>query len=290
MFKIANLSEKELISHLMEQNVSQAQQIKMLESKILFLLDQIQKSGIKKDSHNSSLPPSRDLFPVNKSLRPVSILKSGGQKGTTLEMSLTPDKTIDLKSAFCSKCGKNLPLDGYLLKVKGQVVELPPIKPIYEEYRQFSCKCTNCLHEQIADFPLDVNAPIQYGKSVQAFISYLSVYHGAARAVVPYGRLQKMFAQSFSFEERCVKTITFQNSILKNRNYILPCIYDLDIPPDNNGSERAIRNIKVKQKVAGQFKTGQNAFCVIRSVIETLLKRKVEVFPSLIQIISLQPE
>ena len=196
MFKIVNLSDKEHILQLMEQNVSQAQQIKMLESKILFLLEQVQKSGIKKDSHNSSLPPSSDLFPANKSLRPVSVLKSGGQKGhkgTTLAMSLTPDKIIDLKSTFCSKCGENLPLDGYILKAKRQVVELPPIKPIYEEYRQFSCKCTNCLHEQITDFPLDVNAPIQYGNSIQAFISYLSVYQ-----YVPYARLQKMFAQSFS--------------------------------------------------------------------------------------------
>jgi transposase len=41
--------------------------------------------------------------------------------------------------------------------------------------------------------------------------------------------------------------------MIKNRNYILPCIYDLEILADNNASERAIRNIKVKQKVSGQF-------------------------------------
>lgn len=196
MFKIANLSDKELISQLIEQNVLQAQQINMLESKLLLLLEQVQKNGIKKDSHNSSLPPSSDLFSTNKSLRSVSVLKNGGQKGHkgfTLEMSLTPDKIIDLKSTFCSKCGKHSPSDAYTLKAKRQVVEIAPIQPIYEEYRQFSCKCTNCLHEQIADFPLDVNAPIQYGNSVQAFVSYLSVYQ-----YIPYARLQKMFAQTFS--------------------------------------------------------------------------------------------
>ena len=68
----------------------------------------------------------------------------------------------------------------------------------------------------------------------------------------------------------------------------IPCIYNLEIPPDNNGSERAIRNIKVKQKVSGQFKSGQNAFCVLRSVIDTLIKRGVEVLPFLNQIIKLQ--
>jgi transposase len=77
--------------------------------------------------------------------------------------------------------------------------------------------------------------------------------------------------------------------MIKNRNFILPCLYSLEIPPDNNGSERAIRNIKVKQKVSGQFKSGQNAFCVIRSVIDTLLKRGVELLPCLNQINKLQP-
>ena len=77
--------------------------------------------------------------------------------------------------------------------------------------------------------------------------------------------------------------------MIKYRNYLLPCLYNLDIPPDNNGSERAIRNVKVKQKVSGQFKTGQSAFCIIRSVIDTLLKRKLEVLPYLNQIIKLQP-
>ena len=88
--------------------------------------------------------------------------------------------------------------------------------------------------------------------------------------------------------EKCPKTLTFQVSMVKCRNYILPCIYHLEVPPDNNGSERAIRTIKVKQKVSGQFKTGQNAFCVIRSVIDTLIKRGVEVLPCLNQIIRLQ--
>jgi transposase len=90
-------------------------------------------------------------------------------------------------------------------------------------------------------------------------------------------------------KEKYPNTLTFQESMLKHRNHITPCLYDLEIPPDNNGSERAIRNIKVKQKVSGQFKSGQNAFCVIRSIIDTLRKRGVEILPCLIQILRLQP-
>lgn len=76
-------------------------------------------------------------------------------------------------------------------------------------------------------------------------------------------------------KEKYPNTAIFQNSMTKCRNYLLPCLYNLDIPPDNNGSERAIRNIKVKQKVSVQFITSPKAFCTIHSVIDTLLKKKL---------------
>ncbi|MDR1882096.1 MAG: transposase [Prevotella sp.] len=40
----------------------------------------------------------------------------------------------------------------------------------------------------------------------------------------------------------------------KNRNGILTFLYHQEVPPDSNGSERAIQNIKVKTKVSGQFR------------------------------------
>lgn len=82
----------------------------------------------------------------------------------------------------------------------------------------------------------------------------------------------------------------FQRSIIKLRNYITPCLYHLDVPPDNNGSERAIRNIKVKQKVSGQFKSGQNTFCTLRSVMDTLIKRGLSIFDTIKLACSIQPE
>ncbi len=78
--------------------------------------------------------------------------------------------------------------------------------------------------------------------------------------------------------------------MIKYRGYLLPCIYDLAIALDNNASERAIRIIKVKQKVSGQFKTGQHAFCVIRSVMDTFVKRNLNIIYHLNQIVKLQPE
>ena len=424
----------------------------------MLLLEELRKKDLKKDSSNSSLAPSSDFFNKTKSLRSPSELKSGGQKGhqgTTLEMSSTPNKITELKDSFCNICGQSLGNASFILKAKRQVIEIPPVAPIYEEFRQYSCQCPTCKHFQIADFPVGVNAPIQYGSTVESLVSYLSVYQ-----YVPFKRLKNIFSQVFSIplsegtvgnilersaqkcqgvyqqikseiaqspvvgsdetgakingdkwwiwcwqnmlntfivvsdnrgsktidgvwenglpnsvlisdrwsaqlkvhtrgkqiclahllrelhylldlekhpfaiqfkellvdvfdtkrqllltqqpyqinsqeaiilekrineallltidSEKCPKTLTFQGSMIKCRNYILPCIYHLEIPPDNNGSERAIRTIKVKQKVSGQFKTGQDAFCVIRSVIDTLIKRGVEILPCLNQIIKLQ--
>lgn len=76
--------------------------------------------------------------------------------------------------------------------------------------------------------------------------------------------------------------------MIKYRNYLFPFLYDLQIPPDNHGSQKAIRNIKVKQKISEQFKPGQHDFCVLRSVIDTLIKRKPDVFTYLSQIMILQ--
>ena len=88
------------------------------------------------------------------------------------------------------------------------------------------------------------------------------------------------------------KLRTFKNRIIKYRGYLFPFLEDIHIPPDNNGSERAIRNVKVKQKVSGQFKTfdGATQFAVIRSVLDTCIKNDTNIFSTLLNIHILQPE
>ncbi len=64
----------------------------------------------------------------------------------------------------------------------------------------------------------------------------------------------------------------------------MPCIYRVDIPPDNNTSERAIRNVKVKLKVSGQFISSVHDYCIIRSVIDTIKMINLYIFDILSRI------
>lgn len=88
------------------------------------------------------------------------------------------------------------------------------------------------------------------------------------------------------------EAVTLQKRLKKYRNSILTFLHYHKVPPDNNASERAIRNIKVKQKISGQFKSSQGAddFCVIRSIIDTLIKRSQNVLENLALIARLVPE
>lgn len=441
------MKEHDSILELQTANKLLKEQVKLLEEKISYLLSYIQKIEVKKDSHNSSKPPSSDFVKPNQSLRTQSERKSGGQKGhagSTLKISDTPDATTVLQSSFCKKCGFNLSESLFYQTSKRQIIDIPPIIPKYVEYQQMACECANCGTKNIADYPIGVNAPIQYGTSVEAFVGYFSVYQS-----IPYFRLKELFTQLFSIpisegtienilnrvsdkclsiyerikneilkstvvgsdetgcnvngkqnwiwvwqnklntyivpsdsrgfdtimsvfaeglgnatlisdrwaaqlkmktknkqiclahlqreltyldetektpfasqfkelieivfklkreqvengkacnegdeiaielekklqnllaipidKEKATKTLLFQNSMLKNQKWILTCIYNIDVPPDNNASERAIRIIKVKHKVSGQFKTGQEAYCIIRSIIDTLKKRGLDI-------------
>lgn len=78
--------------------------------------------------------------------------------------------------------------------------------------------------------------------------------------------------------EKHLIALSFQNRLIKYRQHIFTFLYYHEVPPDNNGSERAIRNVKVKQKISGQFKSlvGAQNFAILRSVIDTAIKNKLK--------------
>jgi transposase len=78
----------------------------------------------------------------------------------------------------------------------------------------------------------------------------------------------------YPIEELHKKSKKLQKKLLAKQDSILYFLLQSNVSPDNNGSERAIRNIKVKQKISGQFKSLQaaNVFAVLRSIIDTSIK------------------
>jgi transposase len=95
-------------------------------------------------------------------------------------------------------------------------------------------------------------------------------------------KLENLLQEDCTTSHRKVRA--FIKRLVKNKDSILTFLYYQDVPPDNNGSERAIRNVKVKTKVSGQFRTekGANRFAILRSVIDTTIKNAQNVFQALV--------
>jgi len=92
--------------------------------------------------------------------------------------------------------------------------------------------------------------------------------------------------------KRMKEVVTFQKRMNKYKDYLFTFLYYPEVPPDNNASERAIRNIKVKQKVSGQFKSqrGAEIYAIIRSITDTCIKNSQNVLSAFHTIAKLVPE
>lgn len=93
-------------------------------------------------------------------------------------------------------------------------------------------------------------------------------------------------------EKKQKELYAFYKSMKRERQNLFNFLYLENVPPDNNGSERAVRNIKVKQKISGQFKVDKSAknFAQIRSVIDTTIKNGLNVLDGLHSIATLAPQ
>ena len=82
------------------------------------------------------------------------------------------------------------------------------------------------------------------------------------------------------------KEQAFIKRLNKHRQSIFTFLTHPDVPPDNNASERAVRNVKVKTKVSGQFRNkegkGADRYAKIRSVIDTTIKNGQDVYAALV--------
>src|SRR5271157_1512275 len=116
-----------------------------------------------------------------------------GHAGKTLSWTETPDATIDHFPEVCEGCGAPLSKTAATDHTARQVVDLPEPRPlIVTEHRAFACRCGNCGKQTRAAFPEGVNAPVQYGVRIAAFVVYLLHYQ-----LLPERRLAELMADLF---------------------------------------------------------------------------------------------
>lgn len=80
---------------------------------------------------------------------------------------------------------------------------------------------------------------------------------------------------------------TLLKRFLKHKDKILTFMNYLDVPSNNNSSERAIRMSKVKMKVSGGFRSIQGAktYAILLSIIETCKKQNLNILQALHNVI-----
>ena len=146
-----------------------------------------QLAGRKKDSTNSSKPPSSDgpaAAPRKKPARQCGKRKPGGQPGHSgRHRQLVPlervDQVIPVLPADCSHCGQVLPQQiepGATLDNihRHQVTELPPMRAHITEYQCHKVVCPHCSKSTRAELPADVQGSA-FGPLLAGLIAYLTV-------------------------------------------------------------------------------------------------------------------
>jgi transposase len=151
------------------------------------------------NSSNSGKPPSSDGLkkPARvSSLRERSGKKPGGQKGhkgETLRQVTDPNEVVDHYPSACSMCGAGLDPETSVGHSARQVFDLPEPQPVVvTEHRAHDCQCAVCGTTTRALFPDGVNAPVQYGARIAAFVVYLLHYQ-----FLPEDRLVELMADLF---------------------------------------------------------------------------------------------
>lgn len=148
-----NARLREVIRKQAELIVRQQEQITTLLQRVAVLEEQLRKN-----SQNSSKPPSSDLPSVDRQRKKSATgRKRGGQpghKGKKREL-LPPeqvDEMVEIKPESCGECGTELAgVDPTPLR--HQVTEIPPILPHVTEYRLHTLTCPCCGEKNYGQLP-----------------------------------------------------------------------------------------------------------------------------------------
>lgn len=173
------MTREACIAQLKAENAALRAEVKALRKQLARVLARRHQAEgpLRKDSHNSSKPPSTD-GPTRKtrSQRIKSGRKIGGQQGhsgVTLSLVEQPDEILHYRPDLCKNCQR--PLEGVAGEVieRRQVQDLPPWRLVISEHQVEQVCCPQCQQMNRGTFPTEVSAPAQYGAHVRALAVYL---------------------------------------------------------------------------------------------------------------------
>jgi transposase/uncharacterized coiled-coil protein SlyX len=172
-------------------------QVAKLEEKIALQEVELSVYRVKKDSSNSSVPPSQDPNRVKRtsSLREKSGRKPGGQpghEGSFLETPTKSDMTIIHTPGYCTKCSKDLSTTPSEFIGKRHVIDIPKIVPFVTEHQIHGKHCS-CGHFTGGEYPVEAHSSVCYGANVQALTAYLH-----SRQYIPFARMGELYRDIFS--------------------------------------------------------------------------------------------
>lgn len=175
-------------------------QIRKKDEAIAKLTERLSKyENPKKNSGNSSTPPSKEsmkdeIIRRTKTLRKPSGKKPGGQEGHDghkLSCSSAPDEIVDDVPNYCTNCGESLADAERVLDYVTQVISIPELKPVVKEIRHYVMICKSC-GKHIRTAPRRKSNDVIYDASVRSLVVYLSVVQ-----FLPYGRIASFLREVF---------------------------------------------------------------------------------------------
>lgn len=170
-----------------EQIALQAEELAALKHTVNLLSAKVEEleaknAGLKKNSKNSSKPPSSDGYakPKPTNQRVKSGLKTGGQighEGVTRLNVEEPDKIVKLVpiEAECDDCGGKLIVEDTARSVR-QVLETDNTQALVVEYQQYKGVCERCGKVFAPELPAGMTGVVTIGDSLKAYAVYAIEY------------------------------------------------------------------------------------------------------------------
>jgi transposase len=167
-------------------------QVQVLTARVAEL--EAKLSEPKKDSDNSSQPPSRDKKP-NRDDKPAPQgprTGSVGRKGGGRLLADNPDETVIARPTCCAQCQAAFAAADHKLVDRFDKIELPKVTPVVTRVELYAGHCQACGSTTLAPLPEGLEQGSPFSINIVALALYLRFTHA-----ISYRRLTRLMLELF---------------------------------------------------------------------------------------------